>query len=344
MRTASRSRGDRSLCFLALCPAVLLHALVGQVSAQTPERINIYRYVLDIEVPESPALVALGVAPFHVLASTTPKPLSASLLGVTGASARLQPAFAFEVAPYFLFGGGVRTLESARRNSLGGRLSRVGTKTVVSFGARRLSDVADAMRVAVALRATLHDPHDPINNGTLVERVAAATGGPTPDIAAEDIAHTRVVDSLFADVSRAMRSRPRGTISAGWGVAGTLPGTTLDGDRVDDVRHTLWLSWQRTLGARFDFLLTTQALHAFDSDREYRFVGGLRRKAVAADFLSELYFDSSDDRMHAGFGVESLLARGMRLLLTLTTEPDVAAGEEARQLRVVTAFRWSVGR
>ena len=58
--------------------AVLAAAVLAQApsaTAQGPERINIYRFILDIDVPEPAALVAMDLAPGHVLRASAPKPV-----------------------------------------------------------------------------------------------------------------------------------------------------------------------------------------------------------------------------------------------------------------------------
>ncbi len=103
---------------LTLLPAVLL--------AQGSERINAYRYILDIDAPE---------------------PLATTTLVVR------------DLSPYFLAGGGIRDPKSSRSMTVWGRLRRVITKTTLSLGAAWNPAHPGAPQVGLALRATFHDPH-----------------------------------------------------------------------------------------------------------------------------------------------------------------------------------------
>src|SRR5687767_6109926 len=65
--------GSSAMCLTLL---LVLHApLQGQPPARRDTTINIYHYALDLEVPESPAVVALDLMPSRTLAATAPKPV-----------------------------------------------------------------------------------------------------------------------------------------------------------------------------------------------------------------------------------------------------------------------------
>src|SRR5688572_837228 len=98
------------------------------VAAQGPERINVYRYILDIDVPEPAALVALDRAPAHVLRASAPKPLVATVGTAHDSGGATTTLVALDLSPYFLAGGGIRDLKSYRSMTAWGRLRRVITK------------------------------------------------------------------------------------------------------------------------------------------------------------------------------------------------------------------------
>jgi hypothetical protein len=313
----------------------------GRLPAQDSDRINIYRFILDIDVPESAALVAMGLAPAHVLRASAPKPLAAAGSFAFDTGGATTKSIALDVSPYFLIGGGIRSLRSYRTMTLWGRVRRVLTKTVVSLGAA--GDPADpgGTRVGVALRSTFHDPHDPIPPpGGLVEQVAAAmaAGGAVPPLDEEDIAgQGGDLQGLYASARREMRAKRGIQIAGGWGLAGRLGGGALDDDGLDQVRHTLWFSTQYTFGPRFDLLGTAQLWNGFD-DTHGRLGVALMRKTTAVDLTTELYFDSADDRLHAGAWLEGRVLPRLRAAASLATETDPGGG--ANRLRVRTFVRW----
>src|SRR5260370_21045322 len=108
-----------------------LHAIVAvwfaglgarTLAAQDTGRVNIYRFILGVDVPESPALVALGVAPTHVLPASGPKPVALSVLETISSGARMSGCAAIDFAPYFLAGGPARRPPTYPSMSIAGPL------------------------------------------------------------------------------------------------------------------------------------------------------------------------------------------------------------------------------
>lgn len=319
---------------LAILPAVLV--------AQEPDRINIYRYILDIDVPEPAALVALDRAPAHVLRASAPKPLAATVATAHDSGGATTTIVAVDVSPYFLAGGGVRSRRSYRSMDAWGRIRRVLTKTTLSLGSAW--DPADpgAPQVAIALRATFHDPHDPIPPpGGLVERMdsALAEQGIAAAEDEEDLAVRGAdVRGLYAESAREMRARCCLQIAGGWGLAGRLGGAAFAGDSLDQVRHTLFVTTQYTFARRFDLLSTAQLWNGLGDGTHLRVGAALMRKTTAVDLTAELYFDSADDRLHPGVWLEGHPLPRVRAAVSLGTDTDAAGGPT--RLRVRTMLRW----
>jgi hypothetical protein len=322
--------------------AALALIAVRTAAAQQPDRVNIYRYILDIDVPESGALIALDRGPSHVLRASAPKPLAATAAFAHDSGGAATTVVAVDFSPYFLAGGGIRSLRSYRSMTAWGRIRRVITKATLGLGAAWDPTDPGAPQVALALRTTFHDPHDPIPPpGGLVERVQAALAeqGVDPADDEEDVA-ARGVDlrSLYAASAREMRARCCLQIAGGWGLAGRLGGAAFAGDSLDQVRHTLFVTTQYTFARRFDLLTTAQVWNGFDEDTHLRVGAALMRKTTAVDLTTELYFDSADDRLHPGVWLEGRPLRGVRAAVSLGTDTDAAGGPT--RLRVRTQIRW----
>jgi len=326
----------------ALLPATLAS---GALAAQTtPTSVNIYRYILSVDVPESPAFVALGVAPTHVLRGSAPKPITVAIIDAFPGGNQAAPGVALDVAPYFLAGGGVRRVTRWRSMSLGGRLTRVLVKTIVSLGAVR--DPADpgASLVGLALRSAVHDPHDPLLNSSLPDEVAAelARHGIPDSLSTDDVLSGGVdLAPLFARARRAMRARSGDAqIAMGWGVAGRLHSGVLKGDSLDPLRHTLWLSGQFTAGRRLDILATMQVRSVFRSDVRVWLGAALQHKTTAVDYRAELYYDTRSHDGHPGVAVEARVLPHMGLVAALASQPVDFAGTGPRRLAVRTLLNW----
>jgi hypothetical protein len=292
-------------------------------------------------VPEPAALVGLGLAPSHVLRASAPKPISATLALAHDTASSGTPVVALDISPYFLFGGGQRSLQSYRKMNVGGRLMRVLTKTLLSLGAAW--DPADpgAPRVALGLRTTFHDPHDPIGGSRLPETIdsALAAHGIKPGSNVEEVGDLGVdLRRQYATARQVMRSRCCIQIAGGWGMAGRLGGAEFTGDSLDHIRHTLWVTTQYTFGPRYDLLTTGQLWNGLGDDTHWRLGAAVQRKTEWVDFAGELYFDSADDRLHPGGWIEGRVVRGLRAGASLTTETDPSGGPV--QLKVRTLIRW----
>ncbi len=320
-------------------------AQIEPVAAQDDGRINIYRYVLGVDVPQAPALVAMGVAPNQVLLGSAPKPLSATVLAVFGRGGETQLGAAVDVAPYYFLGGGVRELESYRSGSLAGRALRVLTKTLLSFAAVRTPADPTSPLVSVGLRSTFHDPHDPISNTALPENIAAALARaqyPLTDIEEEGM-DDRGVDlaPVYAAARRESRARAGDAqVSAGWGVTARAVGGALGGSDLDDARHALWVTAQYTTGARYDVIATVQFRNAFHDDDRFWLGAALRRKRDGADVQAGLYYDTASKQLHPGVAVDSRLSQHLGVVVSLTAQADPPQLTGPRRIRFGVMGRW----
>jgi hypothetical protein len=313
-------------------------------TAQSRERINIYRYVLDVDVPESPGLVALDATPAHVLRGSAPKPIMASVLYTSNDPSGATTGGAVDVVPYFLLGGGIRYLDSYRKNSVAGRLVRVVTKTSISLAAMLDPANSGSLRGGLGVRTTFHDPHDPVLNSKLPESVDSAlqaNGIQETDPTVEDLGDRGVdLRPVFASARRAMRARGDIQISAGWGMAGRLASSSLASDSLKSFRHTLWITGQHAFGHRFDVLVTTQLRNAFRSDAALRVGLGLQRKSAPADYRLELYYDGADQRLHPGASAELSAGHGLALGVGLVSDAPIGGPDGADRARVLLSLRW----
>lgn len=325
--------------------SVLVALLGGPACAQDAPPINLYRFILGVDVPESPALVAMGVAPTHVLKGSAPKPITVSLLDALVSSSRSTPGVSLDVTPYFLVGGGVRDLTRYRSGSIAGRLTRVLTKTLLSVGTARLPDDPGSPLVGLAVRSTLHDPHDPVLNSRLPEEIAAELtrqGIPAARPTDEDVTDRGVdLSVVYARARSAMRARSSDAqVSGGWGITARARGGVLDGDSLGATRHTLWVTAQYTAGRRYDILATVQVRNAFHATDRLWVGAALLRKTTMADVHAELYYDTQRRELHPGFAVDARASAHLGIVVSLSAQPDAPTLVGTRRLQLRTVVRW----
>jgi hypothetical protein len=324
--------------------ADLATTLLGHPAAAQERPDNIYRYVLDIDIPESPGLVALDLLSTKVLRGSAPKPFTANVIHRSADSSRSTTGAALDFVPYHLLGGGMRRLSSYRSNSIAGRLLRVLTKTAISVAVASPGGTGESLLGALAVRTTFHDPHDPILNSRLPETLDSllkAHGVGVTDPTEEHLGNRGVdLEPEFAAVSRRMRARGDIQVSAGWGLAGLLRGGSLNSDSLDEFRHTLWLTGQHATGHRFDVIATVQLQPAFRGDDHWRFGAGIQRKSLPADLRLQLYYDTGSRRVHPGLVVEGHLTRGFLVGAGLTSEAAAGGVRRSSVARFALTAQW----
>ena len=329
---------------LALLIVGGLELSTGALTAQDTAAVNIYRFVLGIDVPESPALVAMGLAPTHVLSASAPKPIVLSVLGTFPSGGSALPGVAIDVGPYFLSGGGPRSLASYRSMSVAGRLTRVLTKTIFSLSAAPDPSDPGASLVGLGIRSTFHDPHDVVSL-SLPEEVAAElakAGVPTPGASEEDVGDRGVnLEPLFGRARRQIRNPTANPqVSGGWGVATHLRGGVLRGDSIETVRHCLWLGATFTSGRRFDVLSIVEIRNAFRSDRFLWLGAGFERKTTVMGLLAELYYDTEAHRFYPGIAVDTRVSSHVGIVGSLTTQSARLKAVGPRRLELHTLVHW----
>src|SRR5262245_20369566 len=326
-----------------------LGALLGPAlpaAAQQGERQNVFRYILDVEPPEPTGFIPLDLNPRRVYRATAPKPIAAAVLASAAAPESVLVGVNLEASPYFLVGGGTRTLESYRDLSVKGRLLRVLTKTLLGVAIAYDPAVPDAARVGIGVRSTFHDPHDPTGAFyALPERVDSllAAAGVHPDADVDDVSDLGVdLRQTLSDARRAVRRHCCVQVSGGWGFAATAAGGRISNDSLGPARHTLWVSTQWTLSPRLDLLAQLQGTNMFRDDWHQRVGLALQRKTTRVDLLAELYYDSEFHRLFPGLTVEGSLGRGLALDGSLLAESGGV--DAAARLRTALMLKWYLAR
>jgi hypothetical protein len=352
----------------AIGAAAALGGAIGlRDAAAQDRRDNIYRYVLDIDVPESPGLVALDLLSTKVLRGSSPKPFTANVVYNAGDSSGAVTGVSLDLVPYYLLGGGRRRLgpakkpcptlgggviessqedthNSYRSDGIPGRLLRVITKTALSLAVSSAPASDGSLLGAIALRTTFHDPHDAVLNSCLPEQVDSALAAhdvAAPDLTEEDLGGRGVdLEPVFEAASRSIRARGDVQVSAGWGLAGHLRGGSLKADSLDGFRHTLWITGQHATGHLLDVIATVQFHPALRADDNWRFGAGIQRKSRPADLRLQLYYDTGSRRFHPGAIVEAHPTRGFLVTAGLTSEAVPRALRASADARVVLTAQW----
>jgi hypothetical protein len=331
--------------------ALLLLSCVAFVATGSAQPVELHRFALGHDMPTSPALVPLDRSPLRALRGAAPPPVGAELQ-VASQGRTTSRAVAIDATANYLLGLGSRDLARYRANSLMGRIRRVLTKTSLGLAAARTTDDLAAVSgwdLGVAVRATFHDPHDPVLNSDLPERTAAAiaaAGGRSTGPRDED-PHDEGADlvPLYRETRAAMRRRAGVLISGGWAAAGRLEEGVVAGDRLSPLRHLIHVTGQWIVGPRLDLLTTLQYRNAFGDDDHLLVAAGLLRKGRDLDLRVEAHWDTATDRLSPAMSLEARLLERLGVLGALSAHAPASNGPLSRvdgsqELRLTAAVRW----
>lgn len=291
-----------------------------------PTTININRFVLGTDVPESPGIMLLPMGCLPVVRGSAPKPVVLTT-AFNSNNDHLAPVLALDFTPYYFFGGGKRDLEGYRSDSVVGRLTRVLTKTSMSIARLGPQDDSGATtHLGIGIRATFHDPHDPVLNSSLPESIAAElssnglNGVVDPSI--EDVTdYGTALDEHLAHARREMRQRRGLQVSGGFGELFALKNDSVSKDSLNTELRLYWLSTQITIDGRFDVLITGQLRDYVAFDSEVWAGAAILRKMNPADLTIGAFYDSGSSRVFPFAQAEIRALQHLQVLGSLAVFP-----------------------
>lgn len=136
---------------------ILLAGSVADEGRCADTAITVRDAAVDLAVPESPALTALGLGPNMVERPSSPREFSASLLHGLDTNGDVQTGISFDVAPFLWYLG-----EQPLEGHQDGYLGRFLNSTLLSFAAAHGDAAGDVgTRFALGVRFTPWDEGDP---------------------------------------------------------------------------------------------------------------------------------------------------------------------------------------
>lgn len=302
-------------------------------------------FVLDYEVPESPAFIALGVAPGNVVRAGAAKPVVASLLNQLLTGGTLDSGIAIDFSPYAVFGGAASSVGTYHGNTL----RRILFNTTLSLATVKDDEAADDLRFGFGLRSTLWDSRDPLADPDLANEVssllAAAARAPLVPVDDEVGAPINLADrgvdlTAAYRAARARAARQDGAaVAAGWGFAGPIHGAVASLDSIGDLQHRLWLAGRWSFAKGPDVMMTTQYVSRLgDADSSLRVGAALRASGADFSFALEAGWDSEEGFL-PGISAEGRALAGVHLLAALVADRPPEGGPIRVSLR--NSIRWN---
>lgn len=328
-------------------PASPLRAQGGTAGA-APRSDSLYKYVLDYDVPESPAFTALGVTPAAVLRGGIAKPVAVSALTNALSTGKLKGGLALDLSP-MVFASPVFRDFDQYQHSLSGILLR---RLLVSLGTVQADADTASLRLGAGVRFTLYDANDPLTSRELFEQVdrvlrsvASAQGAPAPGTATGVGAPVTISlkDSLAALYKRARdeaRNRKGWAVSVGWGIAALVRSSVLDADSLQDGASSAWLAGRYKFATPASFLFTGEWRQVPGRKDDLRGGIAVRAELESVSAAAELVYDALTGTLQPGGNAELRVLPGTRVVLGIVSEPPGAATGGHSKLRVKTSLKW----
>jgi len=337
---------NRAMAVAALLCGLALPA--AETWAQGPTRAG--DFVLDYNVPESPAFIALGVAPANVVRAGAAKPIVANVLNRFLTGGTLDGGIAIDFAPYAVFGGSARSVRTYQRNAL----LRILFNTTLSLSTITDEDVDDDLRFGVGLRSTLWDSRDPLADTALANEVSRilASAARAPIVAGDDevgqpinLADRGVDLGAAYRAARARAAAKTGAaVAAGWGFAGPIHGAVASFDSIGDLQHRLWLAGRWGFAKGPDVMMTTQYVSSLgNADSSLRVGAALRSTGADFNFAIEAGWDSEEGLL-PGLSAEARALAGVHLVAALVADRPPEGGPVRVTLRSSIGWNRSEGR
>ena len=327
--------------FLAIAMIVAVNPAFGQTSGAG------IQYVIDYDVPESPALVAIGASVQQVAHGGVAKPATARLVNAFQTGDQIASGLALDFSPYLSYIGKVRSVDEYRASAF----KRWAANTQVSVATVQDPDGLDSLLFGIGVRMTVFDSHDLLANATLANEIskalagAANAGRATSD---DEIAPGPVLESVAAayeNTRKAVRDQPGQALTFAWAGRSEVRHSVASVDSFTKMSHLAWASYHLYFRAGRGIRTMVQWRGRSKDPASWR--GGIAFSSAGASYQIALegYLDtvagaSGETKFGISGNGEYRIKEGLSLVAAIGSEPDPRVPDLSR-IRLRTALRWS---
>lgn len=314
----------------------------AQQVAGTPK--SAYNYILDYDVPESPAFVLLGVNPAKVYPASSLKPVMVDLASNLLTGNKIGSGLAFDFSPYLtLWSGGIDNVAEYQKNWTKSFLANL----QLSIATLTPANDQNITRFSFGLRAVLLDDHDPLRDDELFKKVGEALGAttsvqpPSPGDTGDVITkgHSESLMQVYAKERDRILKKPGEALSFAGGVSGHY--NYMAGSAELDTGR-FWLSYTlfRVLGG-MDVLTTVQnSIPGFGNG--WSIGAALRGTSDPVMADAELVFRGAVHALEGGARLEMKVMTGLRAILNVEIQ-KVSESSNRYRPAIATSLKWSTG-
>lgn len=324
---------------------------LSMVSAQVADDSLAYRYIVDYNVPESPAFSVLGINPNLVMMGSAAKPVAVHIGNQLLSGGSVDNGIAIDFNPYFtLLGGQFNNINDYRNNYW----KRLLANTQLSIATTALEEFPNDLAYGFGGRLTLFDSKDQLFKSELGNKIDtcllqnARGGGPVPPEKGEtieDISFNGCMTDAYEEVRNELLNQKGGAISLGWALSGRVQGAILRGDSISVNRNQLWLSGQYSLGKGIDLL--GMVMQRFEigntSDNQTSLGIATRFSKSNFNFSGELIYqiNGSQGVLDGGLNAAFRIMPKVLYVFHLATRDDPSDENIKKQLVARSGLRWN---
>jgi hypothetical protein len=338
----------KRLDLVPVAAGLLIGLASASLAADPGDSTPAIQYITDYNVPESPALVAIGASTEQVLHGSTAKPATAQLVNAFQTGDKIASGLALDFSPYFTFHGKVESVQEYLRS----RARRWLANTAVSFATMQDPTGRDSLLFGVGLRLTLFDSHDVLGDSVLAGQIsralaaAAEAGEPAEDDEITQGPPVAAVAEVHEGIVRALRRRTGDAMSVGWAAKSEVRHSVASADSFATFRHRAWLAYEHYMSGGRGLRVAVQWRESDARRSSWKAGVALATAGERYAMAIELYLDTlAEDPDHRNYGLagdgQYRLTNGMSLVASMSTDPVTEAGRTVSKIRLKTGLRWS---
>jgi|GEM_PF-2234693 len=214
---------------------------------------NAYKYILDYQVPTSPAFSILDISPQQVTRAGAVKPLVANLFSNFLQTQKLDPGIAVDFSPFLLLGGGFKDLNEYKQSAE----KRILANTLFSLATIKNQSDSSSTDIALGLRITLFDSHDLFSNSATLNEITNSIGTSLANRASAVVVPGGIPDDVigpsqavglqeaYTAAYNKLKNIPGYAASAGFGYRATARNSVVEPDSLLNEQYKVWLSVSR---------------------------------------------------------------------------------------------------
>ena len=297
------------------------------ISAQDGEA---YKFKLDYDVPESPALSIVDANPTTVMRGSAAKELAINIANNFITQQSQQTGVALDFNPYFAFGGRLKNVSVYREKYF----ARLLANTQLSFASTAVDQFPNDNLMSLGLRITLFDSADLLYDDQLGVDIgnALAAAVSSPDAPVDDsmlpgnvddqprIVTVQSLADAYLQAQARVKNKKGGALSIGAATAQRALGGILSADSLVNYRSQVWMAGQYNFGNGTNLLCmgmyrNTQ-MEGDTSTSELILGAGIRSMGKVVNVGGELVYNSEKNYLEINGNVETKLFSNVLLIVS----------------------------